>query len=47
MTTHSEDRAATAAEWNGRNPEVPLSKNTHLLKWVEKMARLTQPAAIH
>ena len=28
-------------------PTVPLSTNAHLLKWVEKMARLTQPAAVH
>ncbi len=28
-------------------PAVPLSTNAHLLKWVEKMARLTQPAAVH
>ncbi len=34
-------------EWVGRDPALPLSRNTHLLKWVEKMARLTQPAAIH
>jgi phosphoenolpyruvate carboxykinase (GTP) len=26
---------------------VPLSDNKHLLKWVEKMAELTKPAAIH
>ena len=25
----------------------PLSKNKHLLNWVEKMAELTKPAAIH
>jgi len=25
----------------------PLSENAHLLRWVEKMAHLTQPAAIH
>jgi phosphoenolpyruvate carboxykinase (GTP) len=25
----------------------PLSKNIHLLRWVEKMARLTKPANIH
>jgi phosphoenolpyruvate carboxykinase (GTP) len=25
----------------------PLSENNHLLKWVDKMARLTRPAAIH
>jgi len=30
-----------------RNPSVPLSKNDHLLRWVEKMAELTKPAAIH
>jgi len=30
-----------------RDPAVPLSKNTHLLNWVEKMANLTKPDAIH
>ncbi len=30
-----------------RNTGRPLSTNTHLLRWVEKMAKLTQPAAIH
>jgi phosphoenolpyruvate carboxykinase (GTP) len=30
-----------------RNPASPLSKNDHLLRWVEKMAQLTQPAKIH
>jgi len=30
-----------------RNPATPLSKNEHLLRWVDKMARLTEPAAIH
>ncbi len=30
-----------------RDPATPLSVNEHLLKWVEKMARLTKPAAIH
>ena len=29
------------------SPAVPLSENKHLLKWVEKMADLTKPAAIH
>ena len=38
--------SATSAR-QGRNPAQPLSSNTHLLRWVEKMARLTQPAAIH
>jgi phosphoenolpyruvate carboxykinase (GTP) len=26
---------------------LPLSENRHLLRWVDKMARLTKPAAIH
>ena len=26
---------------------APLSENKHLLRWVEKMAELTKPAAIH
>jgi phosphoenolpyruvate carboxykinase (GTP) len=30
-----------------RNPALPLSENKHLLRWVEKMAELTRPAAIH
>src|SRR5436853_4634954 len=30
-----------------RDPSVPLSSNVHLLNWVEKMANLTKPAAIH
>jgi phosphoenolpyruvate carboxykinase (GTP) len=30
-----------------RNPAVPLTTNKHLRKWVEKMALLTQPTAIH
>ena len=30
-----------------RDPAVPLSENTHLLRWVEKVARLTKPDAIH
>jgi phosphoenolpyruvate carboxykinase (GTP) len=29
------------------NHTAPLSKNKHLLRWVEKMAELTRPAAIH
>ena len=31
----------------GSNPSTPLSTNKHLLRWVEKMARLTKPARIH
>jgi phosphoenolpyruvate carboxykinase (GTP) len=30
-----------------RDPAVPLSENTHLLRWVDKVAKLTKPAAIH
>ena len=30
-----------------RDPATPLSSNVHLLNWVEKMAALTKPAAIH
>ena len=30
-----------------RDASIPLSENIHLVKWVEKMARLTKPAAIH
>ena len=30
-----------------QNPSVPLSRNEHLLRWVEKMAALCRPAAIH
>ncbi len=35
------------AVMKGRNPAVPLSKNEHLLRWVEKMAELVKPASIH
>jgi phosphoenolpyruvate carboxykinase (GTP) len=35
------------AEKMHKNPALALSRNKHLLKWVEKMAQLTQPAAIH
>ena len=30
-----------------RNSAIALSKNDHLLRWVEKMAELTRPAKIH
>src|SRR3954465_746442 len=29
------------------NPTIPLTKNEHLLRWVEKMAELTKPDRIH
>ena len=37
----------TITEIKKRNSAVPLSSNEHLQKWVEKMAELTEPAAIH
>jgi len=30
-----------------RDPSVPLARNPHLLRWVEKMRQLTRPAAVH
>src|SRR5262245_33576563 len=30
-----------------RDPSVPLSRNQHLLRWVEKMKELTRPAGVH
>ena len=30
-----------------RDPAIPLSQNIHLLNWVEKMAHLTKPEAVH
>src|SRR5262245_53658200 len=30
-----------------RDVSIPLSQNTHLLNWVEKMANLTKPDTIH
>ncbi len=37
----------TISESKTRNTALPLSSNEHLQKWVEKMAELTEPAAIH
>ena len=37
----------TIFEYKTRNTSLPLSKNEHLKKWVEKMAELTEPAEIH
>src|SRR5580692_6124923 len=37
----------TIFEYKTRNTALPLSKNEHLKKWVEKMAELTEPAEIH
>ena len=51
MTIPDETRVAGRKESslasNGRDPAIPLIRNGHLLKWVEKVGRLTQPAAIH
>src|SRR5258705_8797679 len=51
MTILHDDSATTATGVSpvarGRDTSVPLSSNEHLLRWVEKMAQLTQPAAIH
>ncbi|HEV2883554.1 MAG TPA: phosphoenolpyruvate carboxykinase (GTP) [Pyrinomonadaceae bacterium] len=38
--------SSTRAE-KTRDASIPLSKNTHLLNWVEKMAALTKPRDIH
>jgi phosphoenolpyruvate carboxykinase (GTP) len=45
LAAHASSGKSRSAK--GRNPSVPLSKNDHLLRWVEKMAELTKPAAIH
>ncbi len=37
----------TITESKKRDAAVPLSSNEHLQRWVEKMAELTEPAAIH
>jgi phosphoenolpyruvate carboxykinase (GTP) len=42
-----EAAAKNVPRMHGRNPATPLSKNEHLLRWVEKMAELAKPAAIH
>jgi phosphoenolpyruvate carboxykinase (GTP) len=38
---------STVSSMSSRNPAAPLSKNDHLLRWIEKMAELTRPAKIH
>jgi phosphoenolpyruvate carboxykinase (GTP) len=52
MTTIPRDETAPAAMGASpatisRDPTLSLSKNEHLLRWVAKMAQLTQPAAVH
>src|SRR6185295_9817075 len=50
MTT-VRDNARTANETpslvNDPDPSIPLARNEHLVRWVEKMVQLAQPAAIH
>ena len=49
-TPHETPRSAATeadSDRNARDPSVPLSRNGPLLKWVDKMARLTLPASIH
>ena len=43
--TQGTDKHAGAL--GGKDTSLPLSKNAHLLNWVEKMANLTKPDAIH
>ena len=51
MSTLQDNRTSAAVQTssllNGRDTSQPLSKNPGLLKWVEKMARLTRPDSIH
>lgn len=44
IRTATTDKGASSSS---RNPTVPLSTNAHLLNWVDKMAALTKPDAIH
>jgi phosphoenolpyruvate carboxykinase (GTP) len=43
----SRDSKSKKSTVSAQEPDKPLSKNKHLVTWVEKMAALTQPAAIH
>ena len=47
FAVYSPPPSATLIRMKKRNPAKPLAANKHLLKWVEKMAALCQPAAIH
>jgi len=47
IRTATADKHASASSFSNRNPAVPLSTNAHLLNWVDKMANLTKPDAIH
>ena len=43
----SRDGNSEKSAADGPDPSKPLSKNEHLINWVDKMADLTKPAAIH
>src|SRR5580658_7970926 len=43
MTT----KKTASAKAGKRDYSKPLATNKHLLRWIEKMAKLTRPAAIH
>src|ERR1700687_4918666 len=47
MTSFRTQEADKPGAFGGKDSSVPLSKNAHLLNWVEKMANLTKPDAIH
>jgi phosphoenolpyruvate carboxykinase (GTP) len=48
MTSFRTETAANdAGDFGARDASVPLSKNAHLLNWVDKMAILTKPDSIH
>ncbi|HBB90112.1 MAG TPA: phosphoenolpyruvate carboxykinase (GTP) [Blastocatellia bacterium] len=47
MTSIRTATTEKSAASSHRNPTVPLSTNAHLLNWVDKMAALTKPDAIH
>jgi phosphoenolpyruvate carboxykinase (GTP) len=39
--------SGTVIKENSRNASTPLSRNEHLLRWVDKMAELMRPESIH
>jgi phosphoenolpyruvate carboxykinase (GTP) len=39
--------SGTAVKEKSRNASTPLSRNEHLLRWVDKMAELMRPESIH
>jgi phosphoenolpyruvate carboxykinase (GTP) len=47
MSTAAPLHKGKARSTKKRNPAIPLSKNAHLLRWVDKMSELTKPDAIH